>query len=233
MVDDDPQALRQIRDSLRKGGYVPVVTGDHRDLPRLLRTEKPELVLLDLMLPGANGIELLKRLPGLGGVPVIIVSVYDGGETVAKALDAGAEDYVVKPFSENELVARVRSVLGRRARTGAFALGGLTVDYETRGVSVGGRDVELTATEYEILSLLTRNAPRTVAHDELLRATARRGRSRGCGANPLRMHVSALRRKLGDSAEKPVWILSERGVGYRMAGPGDVRSGEAGSAGES
>ena len=233
MVDDDPQALRQIRDSLRNGGYVPVVTGDHRDLPRLLRTEKPELVLLDLMLPGANGIELLKRLPGPGGVPVIIVSVYDGGETVAKALDAGAEDYVVKPFSENELVARVRSVLRRRARTGAFALGGLTVDYETRGVSVGGRDVELTATEYEILSLLTRNAGRTVAHDELLRATAGGGRSRGCGANPLRMHVSALRRKLGDSAEKPVWILSERGVGYRMAGPGDVPSGEAGSAGES
>ena len=218
VVDDDPHMLRRVRDILRKGGFVPVVTGDHKDLPHLLRMEKPELVLLDLMLPGANGIELLKRLPGLAGVPVVIVSVYDGGETIAQALDAGAEDYFVKPFSENELMARVRSVLRRRARSGAFTLGELTVDYETRRVSVGGRGVELTATEYEILSLLARNAGRTVTHDELLRGTS--GRPRFGGRNPLSMHVSALRRKLGDSAGKPVWVLSERGVGYRRPGGG-------------
>ena len=228
VVDDDPQALRFMRDALRRNGHAPIVTADHRDLPRLLREKRPDLVLLDLVLQGANAIELLERLPALAEVPVIIVSAYDREETIGRALDLGAEDYIVKPLSETELTARVRAALRRRRRPASFTLGALAIDHVRRRVSVGGRAVALTSTEYGILSVLSRNAGRTVTHDELLRGI--RGLRHTAGANPLRMHVSSLRRKLGDDAAKPSWIFSERSVGYRMASPEDLRVRDADAA---
>lgn len=107
-MDNDPQALRFIRNTLEGAGYATLVTGDHRNLPRILRTKKPQLVLLDLALPGADGVDLLHQLPGLADVPVIFVSGYSHGDMVARALDAGAENYLVKPCSPSELTARVR-----------------------------------------------------------------------------------------------------------------------------
>ena len=217
VVDDDPDALRFLRDSLRQAGFEPFVTADHADIPRRLRREKPELVLLDLSLPGADGIDLLQRVPGLADLPVIIVSGNRREETVAKALDAGAEDYVIKPCSAGELAARVRAALRRRRPPAEFVLGELAIDYGRRRVSVAGRAVDLTATEYEVLSALSRAAGKVVTSDELLRRVWKRSES--TDSTLVRMQVSALRRKLGDDAENPTWILNRRGVGYRMAGP--------------
>ena len=218
IVDDDPHALRFLRDTLRKAGFAPLVTGDHRDVPRLLRTEKPELVLLDLALSGADGLDLLQRLPGLADLPVIVVSGYDREETIAKALDAGAADYVVKPCSPGELAARVRSAL-RRRKPANFVLGELEIDYGRRRVSVAGAAVELTATEYEILSVLSLDAGKVVTYEELLRRIW--NRSGSADSSLVRMQLSGLRRKLGDRAENPTWIFNRRGVGYRMASPGE------------
>ena len=107
VVDDDPQALRYVRDALSAAGYAPVVTGDPQEVARLLKTKKPQLVLLDLMLPGTDGIELMQRVPAMADLPVIFISGYGRDETIARALETGADDYIVKPFSPTELVARV------------------------------------------------------------------------------------------------------------------------------
>ena len=158
MVDDDPQTLRYVRNALSTAGYAPLVTGDPRQLAGLIRTEKPQLVLLDLMLPGTDGIELMEQVPELADLPVIFISGYGRDETIARALEMGAADYIVKPFSPTELTARVGAALHRRADSEPFVLGDLTIHYEQRRVTVRDRPVQLTATEYEILRVLSQNA---------------------------------------------------------------------------
>ena len=145
------------------------MTGDHQALSRIIRTENPRLVLLDLVLPGTNGIELMKRVPELADLPVIFISGYRRDETIAKALEIGAADYIVKPFSPTELVARVGAALRSRAGAEPFVLGELAIDYERRRVTVEGRRVKLTATEYELLRVLSVNAGRVVTYDSLQR----------------------------------------------------------------
>ncbi|MYE01706.1 MAG: response regulator, partial [Alphaproteobacteria bacterium] len=160
VVDDDPDALRFARNALRDNGYSPLVTGDHRDIPRLLRTERPDLVLLDLVMPDADGIELLQGLPGLADLPVIILSGYGREDTIASALDAGADDYILKPCAPIELAARIRSALRRHNKDNGFRLGELVIDYGSRQVRVGGNAVSLTTVEYELLRVLSLNAGR-------------------------------------------------------------------------
>ena len=219
VVDDDPQTLRDVRDTLAEAGYSPLVTGDHGKLAEIIRTEKPALVLLDLMLPGTDGIELMRTVPELADLPVIFISGYGRDETIARALEAGADDYIVKPFSPTELVARIRAALRRRADPIPMVLGDLAIDYDRRRVSVAGRAVELTATEYDLLRVLSLNAGRVSTYDTLLR---RVWGARGHGDPKLvRAIVKRLRRKLGDDAADPAYILNERGVGYRMARPGE------------
>ena len=219
VVDDDPQTLRHVRDTLAEAGYSALVTGDHGKLGQIIRTEKPALVLLDLMLPGTDGIELMQKVPELADLPVIFISGYGRDETIARALEAGADDYIVKPFSPTELTARIRAVLRRRADPEPFVLGDLAIDYDRRQVTVAGRQVALTATEYELLRVLSRGAGRVLTHETLLRQVWA-GRP---NSNPkiVRAYVKRLRSKLGDDAVNPAWIFNERGVGYRMALPGD------------
>ena len=219
MVDDDPRALRYVRDALSAAGYAPIVTGDPREVARLLETKKPRLVLLDLILPGTDGIELMERVPAMADVPVIFISGYGRDETIARALETGADDYIVKPFSPTELVARVQAALRRRARPEPFLLGDLAIHYEQLRVSVAGRPVPLTATEYELLRVLSLSAGRVVTYDALLRQ-AWSGREPG-GPKVVRAFVKTLRRKLGDDAARPAYIFNERRVGYRMAEPDD------------
>ena len=218
VVDDDPQTLRYVRDALATAGYEPLVTGDPGDVSRLLRTEKPRLVLLDLMLPGTDGIELMATVPELADLPVIFISGYGRDETIARALERGAVDYIVKPFSPTELTARIRAALRKRAAPESFRLGDLAIDFERRRVSVAGRAVALTATEYALLRVLSLNAGRVVTLEALLRQV---WGGRANGAGPVRAYVKRLRRKLGDDAARPAYILTERGVGYRMAAPND------------
>ena len=220
VVDDDPQMLRYARDALTEAGYVPVVTGDPDEVADLVRTHKPGLVLLDLLLPGADGIALMERIPELTDVPVIFISAYGREETIVRALDAGAADYIVKPFSPSELGARVRAALRRVAGPEPFVLGQLAIRYDTRRVSLAGQQVQLTATEYELLRVLSVNVGRVLTHESLLRR-AWGGRHAGTPDPKLvRAVVKRLRRKLGDDAANPAYIRNERGVGYYMPAEG-------------
>ena len=218
VVDDDPQTLRYVRDTLADAGYAPLVTADHEDLSRIIHAEKPALVLLDLMLPDTDGIELMQTVPELADLPVIFISGYGRDETVARALDAGADDYIVKPFSPMELTARVQAALRGRAEPEPFLLHDLSIHYEQRRVTVAGRPIELTATEYELLRVLSVNAGRVATYEVLLR---RVWGARAADPKLVRTFVKKVRRKLGDDAARPTYILTERAVGYRMPLPSD------------
>jgi len=216
-LDDDPQTLHYMRDTLAEAGYTPIVTGDYRELPRILEAEKPALVLLDLILPGTDGIELMETVPELADLPVIFISGYGRDETIARALEAGADDYIVKPFSPTELTARIRAALRHHADPAPFAVGNLVIDYDRRQVSAAGRAVVLTATEFDLLRVLSLNAGRVTTYETLLRQVWGR---RGSGNLKLvRAFIKRLRQKLGDDATRPSYIFTERGVGYRMARP--------------
>ncbi|MCY4393627.1 MAG: response regulator transcription factor [Rhodospirillaceae bacterium] len=217
VVDDDPRTLRFVRDALTRAGYTALVAGDHSELPETVRAKRPCLVLLDLMLPGADGIELMETVPELADLPVIFISAYGRDETVARALEKGAADYLVKPFSATELTARIQAALRKRAGPETFVLGDLAVHYEERRVTVGGRPVRLTATEFDLLRLLTLNAGRVSTYDSLIRQLWN-GPDSG-DPDRVRTFVKQLRRKLGDDPAKPKYILNERGVGYRVPKP--------------
>ena len=220
VVDDDPETLRHVRDTLAEAGYAPLVTGDHGGLAQIIRAEKPRLVLLDLMLPGTDGIELMQTVPELADMPVIFISGYGRDETIVRALEAGADDYIVKPFSPTELTARIRAALRRRSNPVPFVLGKIAIDYDRRRVTVAGRPVTLTATEYELLRVLSQSVGRVMSHETLLRRVWA-GRGYG-GPKIVRAYIKRLRSKLGDDAARPALIFNERGVGYRMARQGEA-----------
>ena len=217
VVDDDRQTLRYVRDALDGTAYVPLVTDNPDEVPRLIRTEQPGLVLLDLMLPGMDGIEMMKSIPELADLPVIFISGYGRDETIARALEAGAVDYIVKPFSPTELTARIRAALRRHSAPEPFLLGDLAIHYERRRVSVAGRDIPLTATEFDLLRTLSVDVGRVSTYDSLLRRVWAGRQS--AGPELVRTFVKKLRKKLGDTAAKPAFIANERGVGYRMVEP--------------
>ena len=217
VLDDDPNALRFVRDALTEAGYETIVTGEPDGLPGLIRAERPSLVLLDLLLPGQDGLELFQAIPELADLPVIFISAYGRDETIARALELGADDYIVKPFSPTELVARIGAALRRRREPAPFVLGDLAIHYESGEVTVRGEPVELTATEFELLRALSLSAGRVVPHETLLRRVWD-GRE-NADAHLVRIFVRNLRRKLGDSASHPTWIFTRRGVGYRMPHP--------------
>ena len=216
-VDDDPQALRYVRDALDRSGFTVITTGNPDEVARLLAKEKPHLVLLDLVLHGADGVALMKDISETGDVPVIFVSAYEQDHLIATAFEMGADDYVVKPFSPTELVARIRAALRRREtpepRT-PYVHGELVMDYAERLLTVGSVPVSLTVNEYRLLVELSSNAGRVVTYARLL---SRVWNAEGDGdVRPIRTAISALRRKLGDNADNPVYIFNELGVGYRM-----------------
>ena len=211
--------LRQLRDALVGAGYTPIVTGSPEEVAPLIRTKRPHLVLLDLVLPEADGVELIRTVPELSDLPVIFISAYGRDENVVRALEAGAADYIVKPFSDAELAARVRAALRRHAGAEPFVLGDLSIDYEQRRVTVAGRTVHLTPTEYELLRILSVNAGRIVTYASLLRQLWKNGEEGD--TEPVRGVVKRLRRALGEDPASPAWIFNQRGVGYRMPRPGE------------
>ena len=225
-VDDDPQALRLLRDVLVKSGFQPIVTPDPGDALRLMEEERPHLVLLDLMLPRVDGMHLMGQIRSLADVPVIFVSAYGQDHLVAKAFELGAADYVVKPFSETELTARIGAALRRRhdqEPLAPYVLGDLVIDHRERLVTLAGNPVRLTAKEYRLLAELAANAGQTLAHGHLLGRVWDR---RGGDLRPMRSAVRSLRRKLGDDAETPRYIFTEPRVGYRMAPAEEPKQGQ-------
>ncbi len=223
VVDDDPHALRYIRDTLSKSGYEPIVTADPDDVDRLIAKEGPHLVLLDMMLPGFDGIDLMRYILGKTALPVIFLSAYGQENLIARAFDMGASDYVVKPFSPTELAARIRSVLRQRAGIGYlgqpenYLLEDLVINYTERRVALAGQPVVLTATEYALLFELSTNAGMVLTHGQLLQRVWDQGHSGDAGL--VRTVVKRLREKLGDDAYEPKYIFTEPRVGYRMGKP--------------
>ena len=216
-VDDDPQALRYIRDTLARAGYQPMVTGDPEEALRLMQEERPHLALLDLMLPGTDGIELMRDLLDIADVPVIFLSAYGQEENITLALDAGAVDYVVKPFSPTELEARIRAALRRRETpepTEPYVHAGLTIDFAQRRAALEDNHVPLVAMEYRMLAELAANAGQVLTYEHLLERVW--GETSSSDVRPMRTIVSKLRRKLNDDADSPAYIFTAPRVGYWM-----------------
>ena len=231
VVDDDPYTLRNVRNMLSQAGYSPIVTGNPEEVPALIRKNRPHLILLDLVLPGTDGIEMMEQMTEMADLPVIFLSAYGRDQTIADALQKGASDYLVKPFSPTELVARIQAALRKRAapdlneQREPYRLGGLTIDYAERIVSVNDRPVQLTATEYKLLYELSVNAGRVMSHDQLLQRVW--GMQVLGDSRIVRSFVKKLRRKLGDDARNPTYIFTESRIGYRMAKaeePGETTS---------
>ena len=217
-VDDDPRTLRLVRDALSNAGCEPVVTGDPTEVLDLMEAADPHVVMLDFMLPGTDGIELMRNILAAHDVPVVFLSAYDQDEVVTKAFEMGAVDYIVKPFSPTELAARIKAASRKHVvQAKTFALGHLAIDYAARTVTVAGRQVELTALEFQLLAELSVNAGAVLTHDQLLRRIW--GTRKSADARSLRTVVKVLRRKLGDNATNPTYIFTVPRVGYRMAKP--------------
>ena len=222
-VDDDAQALRFVRDALTEAGYQVTATGDPEEALRLFDAERPVLVLMDLALPGTDGIELMQDLLRIVDVPVLFLSGYGQDQVIARAFEMGADDYIVKPFSPTELAARVQAALRRRtgparmAPSEPYVKGDLTIDYAQRLVSVAGEPVRLTAIEYDFLRELSIHAGRVLTHQHLLQRVW--GKTDVETPRTIRTHLMRLRRKLGEDADDPRYIFAEPRVGYRMERP--------------
>ncbi len=219
-VDDEPQVLRLLRALLDDHGYTMLGTGSLDEMMHLVELEQPHLVLMDLMVPGSSGFELMGRVREVSDAPVIFLSANDQEENVVKALDMGADDYIVKPFSSTELIARVEASLRKRDPAGGavqrqpYHLGDLTIDYADRAATVSGRRAQLSATEYRLLFELSVNAGRVLTHDQILQRVW--GAAYSGDVQVLRATMRNLRHKLGDDANAPQYIFTEPRVGYRM-----------------
>ena len=216
-VDDDPRALRYVRDALAADGYEPVVTGDPDEALRLMAERPPQLILLDLVLPETDGIDLMGEMLKTDDVPVIFLSAYGRDELIARAFEMGASDYVVKPFSPTELSARIKAALRRREVSEPpppYVHGDLSIDYLQRRVTLAGKPIQLTPKEYGMLAELSANAGQLVTYRRLL-AQVWGERSEG-DLRPMRTMMGKLRRKLGEDTEQPTYIFTEPRVGYRM-----------------
>jgi len=223
IVDDEPQIRRFLRISLIANNYEVVEAGRGEEAINRTALDKVDLVILDLGLPDIDGQTVIAQIREWSTVPIIVLSVRAGDTEKVRALDGGAEDYLTKPFSIAELMARVRAALRKRAAEGVpkdpvFSHGALTVDLGKRRVTVDGADVKLSRKEYGILRLLAANPGRVLTHQQLLREVWGPGHLED--THYLRIHVAHLRQKLGDNPSHPRYILTEPGIGYRLAEEG-------------
>jgi two-component system KDP operon response regulator KdpE len=222
VVDDEPAIRRFLHTSLSGHGYQTFEAVDGEEALSAVMAHRPDLVVLDLGLPDMDGIEVTRRLREWTQVPIIIVTVQEQEAAKVAALDAGADDYVTKPFSMGELLARMRAALRRAAAPAGepvFSSGELTVDLARRLVTVSGREVQLTPTEYDLLRALITYAGKVLTHRQLLRQVWDAGYEGE--THLLRVNMSNLRHKLEPDATRPYYILTEPGVGYRLRVTGD------------
>jgi two-component system, OmpR family, KDP operon response regulator KdpE len=217
VVDDEPAIRRFLHTSLSGHGYLLFEAVNGQEALSAVVAHRPDLVVLDLGLPDMDGIEVTRRLREWTQVPIIIVTVQEQEAAKVAALDAGADDYVTKPFGMGELLARMRAALRRAAApTGepVFNTGELAVDIARRLVTVGGREVQLTPTEYDLLRMLVVHAGKVLTHRQLLRQVW--GAGYEGETHLLRVNMSNLRHKLEPDVARPQLILTEPGVGYRL-----------------
>lgn len=217
VVDDEPQIRKLLRVALTAHGYAVDEAATGEDGLTRAALAHPDLMILDLGLPDLDGTEVVRRLREWSEIPVIVLSVRESEPDKVGALDAGADDYVTKPFGMGELLARLRVALRHSAGKGdepVLTFGRLTMDRARRVVAVDGREVKLTPTEYEILKTLAANAGRVLTNRQLLRAVW--GPAYEKETHYLRVYVGQLRRKLEADPSRPEHLLTEPGVGYRL-----------------
>jgi two-component system KDP operon response regulator KdpE len=217
VVDDEPAIRRFLRASLAAHGYAIFEAGDGQSALSAVSADRPDLVILDLGLPDLDGIEVTRLLREWTRIPIIILSVRGQEADKIAALDAGADDYVTKPFGAGELLARMRVALRRAGQSGVepvFTSDDLRVDLTRRVVTVAGREVQLTPTEYDLLRVLVTNAGKVLTHRQLLREVWGMGYEQEM--HMLRVNISNLRRKIEPNASRPRHIRTEPGVGYRL-----------------
>ena len=216
VVDDDPAIRESMARELRVTGYTVIVASDGYEGARAFETHAPDIVLTDLSMPRSDGFELISAIRATSQAPVIVLSVRGNDADKIRALDLGADDFVTKPFSLGELLARVRAQLRRSATAVARILSfdQLAIDLERRRVVQGDRELRLTPTEYSLLELLAINAGKPMFTDQIIARVWRD--APGTTADTVRVHMSALRRKLEPDPSSPRYIVTEPWVGYRF-----------------
>jgi two-component system KDP operon response regulator KdpE len=219
VVDDEPHILRALQTSLRGAGYDVAAAATADEALAAAAMRPPDAVILDLVLPDGSGIDVARELRSWSAAPILVLSVVgDEAEKVA-ALDAGADDYVEKPFGIDELLARLRALLRRAgpASGPVLEIGELVIDLDKQLVTVAGRRVQLTPNEFELLRVLAQNEGKLMTHPAILREVW--GPAYGTESHYLHVYVSQLRRKLEDDPSRPRYLLTEPGAGYRLVNP--------------
>ena len=219
VVDDEPQILRALQTNLRGAGYDVTTAATAQDALAAAAMRPPDAVILDLVLPDRSGIEVARELRSWSAAPILVLSVVGDEPEKVAALDAGADDYVQKPFGIDELLARLRALLRRAGPSTepVLEVGELVIDLDKRLVTVGGRRVQLTPNEFDLLRVLAQNEGKLMTHPTLLREVW--GPAYGTESHYLHVYVSQLRRKLEDDPSRPRYLLTEPGAGYRLVSP--------------
>jgi two-component system, OmpR family, KDP operon response regulator KdpE len=217
VVDDEPQIVRGLRVVLRNAGFQVDSAGTKEEALDALAHRPPDAVLLDLVLPDGSGVDVCKQVREWSHVPIVVVSAVGDEREKVRALDAGADDYVTKPFGSQELAARLRAVLRRVADNGTepgIEVGDLAIDLADRRVRRGDEQIHLTPIEFDVLRVLAQNRGRLVTHRQLLQEVW--GPAYGDETHYLRVHVAHIRAKLEIDPSRPRYVITEPGVGYRL-----------------
>ena len=219
VVDDEPQILRALRTTLRGAGYEVTTAATGEDALAAAAADPPEAVILDLVLPDTHGTDVCRELRRWTDAPILVLSAVGDEQEKVAALDAGADDYVTKPFGMDELLARLRAVLRRASSTGepVIEVGDLVIDLEKRAVTVAARPVSLTPHEFELLRYFAQNEGKLLTHPMILREVW--GPQYGKESHYLHVYVSQLRRKIEHDPARPRYLLTEPGAGYRLVNP--------------
>jgi two-component system, OmpR family, KDP operon response regulator KdpE len=220
IVDDEPQIRRVLRTTLTSQGYTVAEAKSGDEALEMIRDERPDLILLDVNMPGRSGLETCREIRATGDVPIIMLTVRNSERDKVQALDAGADDYVVKPFGSEELMARIRAALRRSVPAESlppFLSGDLKIDFEKRSVTVKGEPVRLTPKEFDLLRQLVANQGKAIGHRRLLQAVW--GPDYGEETEYLRVFINQLRKKIEPDPHNPRYIHTEPWVGYRFERP--------------
>jgi two-component system, OmpR family, KDP operon response regulator KdpE len=219
VVDDEPQILRALQTNLRGAGYEVETAATAEEALAAAAMRPPDAVILDLVLPDGRGTDVCRELRGWSDAPVLLLSVVGEEREKVAALDAGADDYVEKPFGIEELLARLRAALRRAGPSGdpVLEIGDLVVDVDNRAVTMGGKAVQLTPNEFELLRVLAQNEGKLLTHPMILREVW--GPGYGDESHYLHVYVSQLRRKIEADPARPRYLLTAPGAGYRLVRP--------------
>ena len=220
VVDDEPQIVRGLKIILRNAGYAVEAAETKADALAALAARPPDALVLDLVLPDGEGVEVCQEVRRWSRLPIVVLSAVGDEREKVRALDAGADDYVTKPFGSDELLARLRAVLRRSLEVGGsprLELGELVIDLHDRRVTRAGNEIHLTPIEFELVRVLAQHQGRLVTHRQLLHEVW--GPEYGAETHYLRVHVAHIRAKLEPDPSRPQYLITEPGVGYRLRDP--------------